>query len=309
MRQAAKHWGRALLAVCLLGATPLVAQRADPNEEAAQKGFMTDLGRPPAWHLTQLKRMNAAIAALKPQRAGVVDAYVVSVGLDADPVFGREASEAARVLSRRYDADGRTLLLAAGGGAGPVPNGSPANLQAALAAVAGLMDPKEDVLLLYTTSHGAPKVGIVYKDGENGYGFIAPKSLAKTLDGLGIRNRMVLISACYSGMFVPDLVNDTTVLITAASSATTSFGCAPANDWTFFGDAVINNAFRAPAKLDEAMGQALSLIGSWETMRGLPSSNPQFFVGSHARGWLQSLEARMPATTTPKVGRPAIEEK
>ena len=59
----------------------------------------------------------------------------------------------------------------------------------------------------------------------------------------------------------------------------------------------------------EAMGQALSLIGGWERMRGLPASNPQFFVGARARGWLTSLEARTPVTTTPKVGRPAIEEK
>ena len=56
-------------------------------------------------------------------------------------------------------------------------------------------------------------------------------------------------------------------------------------------------------------GQALSLIGGWERMRGLPASNPQFSVGARARGWLTSLEARTPATTTPKVGRPAIEEK
>lgn len=308
MGGAAKHVG-VFVAACLFAVAPLLAQRADPNEEAAQKGFMTDAGRTPAWQLTQLKRMSAAISALKPQRPGVVDAYVVSIGLDSDPVFGREASEAAKVLSRRYDADGRTLLLAAGGGAGPVPNGSPANLQTALAAVAGLMDPKEDVLLLYTTSHGAPKVGLVYKDGENGYGFIAPKSLATTLDSLGIRNRMVMISACYSGIFIPDLVNDDTVLITAASPVTTSFGCAPANDWTFFGDALINNAFRAPDRLDDAMGQALSLIGNWERMRGLPSSSPQFFVGAKARGWLQVIEARTPQTTTPKVGRPAIEEK
>lgn len=308
MGGAAKHVG-VLAAACLITVTPLSAQRGDPNEEAAKKGFMTDLGRTPAWQLTQHKRLSAAISALKPQRPGVVDAYVVSIGLDSDPVFGREAAEAAKVLSRRYDADGRTLLLAAGGGAGQVPNGSPMNLQVALAAVAGMMDPKEDVLLLYTTSHGAPKVGIVYKDGDNGYGFIAPKSLSSTLNGLGIRNRMVLISACYSGIFIPDLVDDDTVLITAASPDTTSFGCTPANDWTFFGDALINNAFRGPTKLDEAMGQALSLIGNWERMRGLPSSNPQFYVGAKARSWLQSLEARTPATTTPKVGRPAIEEK
>ncbi len=306
-----RGWKALLGAAAIMAAMPLPvgAEIPDPNEQAAQRAFMSDQGRPPGWHLAQMKRLSAAIAGLKPQRPGVVDAYVVSVGLDSDPVFGREAAEAARVLARRYDAEGRTLLLAAGGGAGPVPNGSPENLQAALAAIAGVMDPKEDVLLLYTTSHGAPKVGLVYKDGDNGYGFIAPKSLAGMLDGLGIKSRMVMISACFSGIFIPDIVNDDTVLITAASPVTTSFGCTPANDWTFFGDALINNAFRAPARLDEAMGQALSLIGNWERLRGLPPSNPQFFVGARARNWLQALEARTPVTITAKVGRPAIEGK
>lgn len=59
----------------------------------------------------------------------------------------------------------------------------------------------------------------------------------------------------------------------------------------------------------EAMGQALSLIGNWERLRGLPSSNAQFFVGTHARNWLRALEARTPMTVTARVGRPAIEGK
>lgn len=86
--------------------TPVGAEKLDPNEEAAKRAFMSDQGRPPGWHLAQLERLSAAIAGLKPQRPGVVDAYVVSVGLDSDPVFGREAAEAARVLARRYDAEG-----------------------------------------------------------------------------------------------------------------------------------------------------------------------------------------------------------
>ncbi len=304
-----RGWRTALGAttVMIAAAMPVSAERPDPNEVAAQRAFMSDQGRPPGWHLTQMKRLTSAIAGLKPQRPGVVDAYVVSIGLDSDPVFGREAAEAARVLARRYDADGRTLLLAAGGGAGAVPNGSPENLQVAIAAIAGVMDTKEDVLLLYTTSHGAPKVGLVYKDGDSGYGLIAPKSLGGILDGLGIKNRMVVISACYSGIFIPAMVNDDSVLITAASPVTTSFGCLPANDWTFFGDALINNAFRTPAGLDDAMGQALSLIGIWERLRGVTPSNPQFFVGPRARKWLQALEARTPIAVSAKVGRPAIE--
>jgi len=307
MGRAGKAWGWAGLAACLLVAIPLAAQKPDPNEEAAQKAFMADLGRPPVWHLTQIKRMNAAIAALKPQRPGVVDAYVVSIGLDSDPVFGREAAEAAKVLSRRYDAEGRTLLLAAGGGAGPVPNGSAANLQAALAAVAGLMDPKEDVLVLYTTSHGAPKVGIVYKDGDNGSGFVAPKSLAGMMEGLGIRNRLVMISACYSGIFIPALANDDTVLVTAASPVTTSFGCASGNDWTFFGDALLNHALRKSQPLAAAFGEARGLVGAWEARGKLIPSNPQIAVGPQAAAWLRPIEARMPKDASAPVGRPATE--
>jgi len=52
-------------------------------------------------------RLNAALAALKPQRPGTVDAYVIVAALDTDPVFNREAREAGRVLAERFGAEGR----------------------------------------------------------------------------------------------------------------------------------------------------------------------------------------------------------
>src|SRR4051812_44048259 len=66
----------------------------------------------PAVQLDDQRKLYAALAGLKAQRAGVVDAYVVVAALDADPVFGREAREAGRVLASRFDAAGRTLVLA-----------------------------------------------------------------------------------------------------------------------------------------------------------------------------------------------------
>ncbi|MFX5602815.1 hypothetical protein ABTD90_19915, partial [Acinetobacter baumannii] len=85
------------------------------------------------------------------------------------------AREAARVLARRYDAAGHTIVLAGSDGTrdSDLPMGSPDNLSAALARVAELMDHDEDVLVLYTTSHGAP-LGIVYNDADQGYGVISP---------------------------------------------------------------------------------------------------------------------------------------
>lgn len=300
-------WVTAMLAM-LTAFQPAVAQRADPNEEAAIRGIETQQGRSPQWIFADSRKLQAALAALQPQRPGTIDVYVVAAGLDADPVFGRESAEAARVLSRRYGAAGRTLLLAAGGGAGSAAsaNGSPANLAIALGAVAQKMDLSEDVLIFFATTHGAPRVGLVYKDGDSGYGMIAPRRMAQLLGGFGFRRKMVLISACFSGAFLPEIADDDSIVVTAASAQTPSFGCAPSSDWTFFGDALINNALRSPVPFDTAVGQAFGLVTQWEMFKGVPPSAPQFHLGPRARAWLDPLEAAMPREASAKVGRAAI---
>ncbi len=301
--------GLIVAGLALFAAAPGFAQRGgDPNEEAALKGLETRQGRSAQWIYGQHKKLSASLAALQPQRPGMVDAYVVSIGLDADPVFGREAAEASRVLARRYDAGGRTVLLSAGGGAGveAAANGTPGNLAIALGAVAEKMDLNEDVLILFTTSHGAPKIGLAYNDGDYGYGMIAPKRMAEIVKGFGFKRRMLLLSACYSGAFIPGLDDGETVIVTAASASTPSFGCDAANDWTFFGDALINNALRQPVAFELAVGHAFNLISGWEVMKGFPPSVPQFHFGADSRVWLNALEARMPRVTTPKTGRPSI---
>ncbi len=297
------------LALTMLVTNSATGQQTFNTEEAAKNGWAMEQNRSAAWHLAQHKRLGTAIAGLAPQRSGVVDVYVVSIGLDSDPVFGREADEAAKVLSRRYGASGHTIFLAAGADEKPtgVPQGSPPNLAIALAAVADKMDMKEDVLILFATTHGDPVVGLAYRDGDNGVGMIAPQRLASLLDGLGFKRRMILLSACYAGIFIPKLTNDDSIIVTAASSKRTSFGCAPGNDWTFFGDALINNALRKAQPFDKATDEAVSLISKWETDLRLVPSRPQVFVGDKASDWLTPLEAKMPKVETPKVGRPAVE--
>ena len=78
------------------------------------------------------------------------------------------------------------------------------------------------------------------------------------------------------------------------------------NDWTFFGDALLNNALRTPTPFDAAVGQAVGLIGDWEMLKGAPPSRPQYHRGAKVDAWLTPLEARVPKTASPKVGRPSI---
>jgi hypothetical protein len=288
---------------------PAIARSTDFEvAQQANGGTQIERDRPATHALAEHRRLARALATLGAQRKGVVDAYVLSVALDSDPVFGREAREAGKVLARRYDAAGRTITLGGSDGSAPspLPMGSPQNIEAALARIAELMNPAEDVLVLYTTSHGAP-FGIVYNDGNEGYGAISPVRLSRLFDAFGFHRRLLIISACYSGVFVPVLSGPQTAIFSAAASDRSSFGCLAENDWTFFGDAMINRALRKPQPLAAAAGEAASLISQWERQGKLKPSLPQQSIGVEVAAWLTPLEARMPRAATAPVGRPSID--
>ncbi|HYD11599.1 MAG TPA: C13 family peptidase [Allosphingosinicella sp.] len=274
----------------------------------ADAGMQIEQARDPAVELAEHRKLDRALRALLPQRAGTVDAYVISIALDSDPVFGREARVAGDVLGARYGARGRTIVLAGsdGNAASALPRGTPERLAMALARIAELIDRNEDVVVVYTTSHGTP-FGIIYHDADNGYGAISPNRLREIFDRTGIRNRLLILSACYSGVFVPRLQSDTTAIVTAASSERSSFGCVADNDWTFFGDAMINHALRKPQPLRAAFTEAKALITSWEAQFPVRPSEPQVSIGAGAERWLAALDRRLPPAASQPVGRPAVE--
>ncbi|HTU10242.1 MAG TPA: C13 family peptidase [Allosphingosinicella sp.] len=283
-----------------------------PDEQTlrarADAGMQIEQSRDPARELEEHRKLGRALAALQPQRPGIVDAYVISIALDSDPVFGREARVAGDVLAARYGARGRSIILAGSDGSAPsrLPRGTPEAFGIALARIAELIDKDEDVVVIYTTSHGAP-FGLYYHDADNGYGAISPNRFRAVLEQLGIRNRLLILSACYSGIFVPRLQSDTTAIVTAASADRSSFGCVADNDWTFFGDAMINHALRKPQPLRAAFTEADGLITSWEAQFPVRPSQPQVSIGGGAERWLAALDRRLPPTASQPVGRPAVE--
>jgi len=254
------------------------------------------------------RRLQEALAGLKPQRPGMVDAYVVVAALDTDPVFGREAREAGRVLARRFDAVGRTVILGSDEGSDKADAAAtPDALARALNGVASMMNRDEDVLVFYTTSHGSPRAGLNFRDPERGAAIIAPPQLAAMLERPGFKNRLIILQACFSGQFVPALSAPRTVIATAASSMRSSFGCSAGNDWTFFGYALINQAMRQPDTLVRQLRRAFVTILGWERGLNYDPSNPQIEIGSDTAGWLAALDAREPKTASAPVGRPPEE--
>jgi len=254
------------------------------------------------------QRLQGAVAKLQAERPGTVDAYVIVAALDADPVFNREAREAGRVLARRFDAEGRTLVLAHDEGDDKADvEASPQELARALDDVALKMNRDEDVLVLYTTSHGSPHNGLNFRDPERGEAVITPTRLQAMLDHTGVKNRLVVLQACFSGQFVPVLQGPRTIVATAASAQKSSFGCAAGNDWTFFGYAFVNQAMRTPDTFERQFRRAWVTILGWEQKAGYDPSSPQISIGADTAAWLAALDAREPKTASAPVGRPPEE--
>ena len=94
---------------------------------------------------------------LRPQIPGRADVYFVGFAGNGDEgVFMSEANFARDVMEDRYMTEGRSLVLASDiHRLDEEPLANAYNLESALKSVGGLMDPEEDVLFLFLTSHGS----------------------------------------------------------------------------------------------------------------------------------------------------------
>jgi hypothetical protein len=235
--------------------------------------------------------MGQALSSLTPQQPGRVDTYLLAAGLWGDPVFEREASEAANILSAHFGAQGRTIVLSAGGqGERRFPSATPTHLQAAIGRLGQVIDPNEDLVVLFLTSHGSPDGSIALREENRLTGAMRPAHLREALQAAGIRNKVVIISACFSGAFIAPLMNPQTVVLTASAPDRSSFGCQADREWTFFGDAFFNQSVRGSSSLLTAFDHSKTLISQWESERNYTPSNPQRFVGAQGAQVLAAAE-------------------
>ncbi|MBO9664136.1 MAG: peptidase C13 [Dokdonella sp.] len=222
--------------------------------------------------------LDAALAALKPQTPGKVDLYVVAFAGDAqENVFRNEAEYAERLFAQRFDAAGRVLVLennAATVATRPLANWT--NLQRGLDAIAKKMDPAEDVLLLYLTTHGSAEHELLVDLDPLPLNQIAPEDLADALKTEPrIRWKVVVVNACYSGGFLDVLRDDSTMVITAARADRTSFGCGADSDITYFGKAFLAGALNETVSIRDAFELAKQSVAQWEAAEHQEHSEPQ----------------------------------
>ena len=203
---------------------------------------------------------------------------VVSFGLFGDQgVFKSEATGAAQVVASRFGNGPINVQYNSKRGGGATIEALAKSLQVA----AKEMDAENDVLFLILTSHGSPD-GLAVKAGRLTQ-TLTPSNLAEMLARTGVRHKVVVISACYSGVFIPRLANPDMLVITAADADHPSFGCQDKAKWTYFGDAFFNVALRQAKSLKDAFGVARALILKRELREHFEPSNPRMAGGANVQ--------------------------
>lgn len=233
----------------------------------------------------QPARITAAVDVTSEERPGVVDMYYIGfAGYGAQSVFRNEALFGEKVFGKRFGADSRSIeLINDDEDRDTYPLATASGLRYALELLGERMNKDEDVLVLLLTSHGSREEGIAIENGGLPLQNLDPDELRSALDDSGIKWRIVIVSACYAGVFLEPLKSDTTLVITAADAFHNSFGCADDRDLTYFGEAFLRDALPGAPTLEAAFARARALIASREAAEKLTPSNPQMSVGPAIR--------------------------
>jgi Peptidase C13 family len=261
----------------------------DARDSGAQSGAVAEQVL-----YAQSDLLEDALDRIAPGRAGVTEIYSIAfAGSGAEDVFLNEALGVNEIMADLFDTAERSIVLAnSEKHAGETPFATVTALQRALATVAERMDEGEDILFLFLTSHGSPdhslEVSLAPYDLEQ----ITPVRLRRLLDESGIRFRVIVVSACYSGGFIRSLANPNTMVITASSADRTSFGCRDGRQWTDFGQAYFKEALPATGSFEGALQRARELIAQREAAAKLTPSEPQIFVGDAIRERLRAVHTQ-----------------
>ncbi len=242
----------------------------------------------------QSRLLNKALESVQYGEFAQSHWYFLGVaGASYQDVFRSEVERIKEQFDTRFGTLGRSMMLVNNPATRTeIPIASKHSIEMALRRMGQQMNRESDVLFLYMTSHGLPNQ-FEMENAPLDLTQVDPKWLRETLDASGIRWRVIVISSCFSGSFVPALQNDNTLIITASAADRQSFGCTNEADYTYFGRAFFDQAMREQNSIETAFSQAQKTVSQWETAQGFEPSEPQSSMGKNMELMLPQLEQRL----------------
>ncbi len=147
--------------------------------------------------------------------------------------------------------------------------------EVAFASIASKAQTASSGCLLYFMSHGSPEGIVLGREG-----LLGPVRMNNLVtQWCGERPTVVVVSACYSGVFVPALAGPNRMVMTAARPDRTSFGCKAEFEYTFYDGCVLQSLPSADDFVDLA-SRTRRCVTELEHGYRLAPSEPQSLIGA-----------------------------
>ncbi|MBV7547215.1 caspase family protein [Pseudomonas sp. PDM26] len=227
--------------------------------------------------LAQGRLLEAALTNVPPSTPAV-ELYSLTLGGDGkQSVFLRESDYVANMLTSRFGAFGQIRLVNHRDHLADRPMATRENLRRAALTLAERSGP-EDLIFIYLTSHGTSEHELVLDQPRMELADLPADEMAAVLAPLKNRDKIIVISACYSGGFLPALKDERTLVMTASRADRVSFGCSEEANFTYFGDALFTQALNQTDDLEQAFKLAKATVAERELADGFEASEPQIWA-------------------------------
>lgn len=243
--------------------------------------------------------LQGALDLLRASDPEKIELYsLVVAGYGTEEVFRRESKFIESLFAAQYDNHATAIYLAnSQRSLAEHPMATRTSIKAAIEKITERMDKDQDIFFLYITSHGSENKMIALNHNGLAFAGIDAKWLGDLLKTTGIKHRVVVLSACFSGGFIDDISDENTMVMTAASAKKTSFGCADDSLFTYFGKAYFKESLKPGVDFEQAFYQARSLVEVWEKEQKITPSEPQIrvnaTVSAQVKRWLVSDKAQV----------------
>ncbi|KAA0970055.1 C13 family peptidase [Pseudomonas sp. ANT_H12B] len=227
--------------------------------------------------LAQGRLLDDALLNL-PASTPAVELYTLTVGGDGkQSVFLRESDYVSNMLSSRFGAFGQIRLVNHRDHLVDRPMATRESLRRAALTLAERSGP-EDLIFIYLTSHGTSEHELVLDQPRMELADLPADELAAVLAPLKNRDKIIVISSCYSGGFIPALKDERTLIMTASRADRVSFGCSEEANFTYFGDALFAQALNQTDDLEQAFKLAKANVAERELADNFEASEPQIWA-------------------------------
>ena len=211
-------------------------------------------------------------------------------GYGAQAVFRREVLFAKDYFDKSLNTSGRSIVLINDKQkVDKHPLATKTSISRTLHGLSEKMDPEQDILFVYLSSHGSKSHEFSLNQPGLKIGDLSAQSFAKMIEDVPVKWKVIIVSACYSGGFIPLSENNSTLIMTASAADKKSFGCSDENHFTYFGEAFFKDSLPTAGSFVDAFSKATAIIAKKESGNGYELSEPQISkpdtIVSHLSAW------------------------